>query len=88
MILADMVNNTATQLNPLLTKLNAKQGGQSDYKFADHLQITRPLWQLTRTGKTPIGLTLLKAILRTYPELTPDVLNFLRDEDHSKEPQQ
>jgi len=84
-IIANMDRNITNQSRSLLSKLIARQGEQSDYKFADRLQITRPLWQLTRTGKTPISLTLLKAVLRTYPWLAPDVLNFLRDEDHAKE---
>ena len=81
-----MDSKIATELNPLLIKLIALQGDQSDYKFAANLQITRPLWQLTRTGKMPTGLTLLRAIIRTYPELHADVLDFLRGEDHKKEP--
>jgi hypothetical protein len=88
MILAEMENNKATHLNPLLLKLIAKQGKQSDYKFADYLQITRPLWQLTRTGKALIGLTLLRAVVRVYPELRMDVLYFLGGEDHEKEPKE
>jgi len=80
-----MDNNVATKPNPLLDKLIAKQGEQSDYKFADYLKITRPLWQLIRTGKRPIGLTLLRAIARVYPELHPDILDFLRNEDHREE---
>ena len=81
-----MDNIVAAESTPLLDKLIAKQGEQSDYKFADYLQITRPLWQLTRTGKRPIGLTLLRAVVKVCPELRRDVLNFLRGEDHEKEP--
>lgn len=80
-----MARNIAIQLNPLLDKLITQQGKQSDYRFAARLGITRPLWQATRTGKLPIGLTLLRAIIRTYPELTTDVLDFLRGEDHEEE---
>jgi len=84
-IITSMDRNITSQPRSLLSKLIAKQGEQSDYKFANYLQITRPLWALTRIGKLPIGFTLLKAIARTYPELNADVLNFLRDEDHAKE---
>jgi len=51
--------------------------GLSDYKFADKLGVSHQLWQMTRTGKREIGSVILKAILRTYPELSQAVLIFL-----------
>lgn len=51
--------------------------GLNDYKFADKLGISHQLWQMTRSGKRDIGLIILKAILKAYPELDRDVLIFL-----------
>ena len=64
----------------LLDKLKLKQGQLSDYQFADKLDISHQLWQMTRTGKREIGLVILKAILKAYPKLDRDVLIFLRGE--------
>lgn len=63
----------------LLPRLIEKQGGMSDYKFARILGVTRQLWQFTRTGKKGIRTKVLRATVRTYPDLCLDVLNFLRD---------
>ena len=54
----------------------------SDYKFAKTLGVDRILWYATKRGTRNIGLTLLRAILRTYPELTDEVINYLRDGDN------
>jgi hypothetical protein len=66
----------------LLAKLLEKQGKLSDYKFAELLGIPRSSWINTRLKERPIGITLLKAIVQTYPELHTDVLDYLRGEDH------
>ena len=52
--------------------------GLSDYRFAEKIGVSHQLWQMTRTGKREIGLVILKAITRAYPELDRDVLLFLR----------
>lgn len=78
-LLTTMVIKLANGNNPLLPKLISKQGHRSDYSFAKVLGISRPLWQLTRTGKLQIGLTLLKAIAHTYPDMHPDIIEFLKD---------
>ena len=54
----------------------------SDYGFARQLGIARATWQLARTKHIPIGLTLLRAVSRTFPELDPQILQFLK-EDHN-----
>lgn len=65
----------------LLSILKERQNHQklSDGKFAKQLGITRTLWQATKTGDRNIGLTLLKAIAQTYPDMDEDILNFLKD---------
>ena len=70
--------------NTLVGKLKFKQGNLSDYKFTNILGIERTLWTNVRNGKRPITLTILKSIVRTYPELIPDVLTFLRDNNHEQ----
>lgn len=78
-ILTMVVINQTTSNKRLFSKIVLKQGNQSDYAFAKRLGITRPLWQLTRTGRLQIGITLLKAIARTYPDIHQDIINFLKD---------
>jgi len=63
----------------LLSKLIQRQGTRSDYAFIQEFQVTRSLWSMTRTGKRPISLSILKATVKTYPELIPDVILFLSD---------
>ena len=77
-----MDTKIATANGLFLQKLLQKQGGQSDYAFAEMLGVKRSLWQLTRTGKLPIGITLLKAIAQIYPELNAAILDFLHGRDH------
>ena len=69
----------ATQDIALLSKLKLQQRDLSDYKFARKLGVTRPLWQATRTERVSINLTLLKAIARTYPDMHPDIIKYLKD---------
>lgn len=73
----------------LLDKLVQKQqlAKLSDSQFASQLGILRQLWQLTRTGQRQINFTLLKAIVRTFPEMGEDVIRFLRDGDKPNEQQ-
>ena len=81
-IIATMDTKIATTNGLFLQKLIQKQGDQSDYAFARMIGVKRSLWQLTRTGKLPIGVTVLKAIVQIYPELNADVLDYLRGENH------
>lgn len=66
---------------PLVQKLVGRQnaGNCSDYEFARKLGVHRLVWYATRIGQRGIGPTLIGAVLRTYPDLTDDVLAFLRD---------
>lgn len=65
--------------NSLIEKLKEIQSEEdlSDYRFAEKLGVSHQLWQMTRTGKREIGLVILKAVLKVYPELYRDVLFFL-----------
>ena len=51
--------------------------GLNDYKFSDKIGISHQLWQMIKVGKRPIGLTIIRAILKTYPHLAGDVFYFL-----------
>jgi imidazoleglycerol-phosphate dehydratase len=44
------------------------QGGYSDQQMADFINISRPLYQRTRTGKVPVGGRFLKGALRLIEE--------------------
>lgn len=57
----------------------------SEYKVARKLGISRSTWHLAIAGDGPIGITVLRAILRTYPELTDNVVAYLRDGDRENE---
>lgn len=61
----------------LIEVLKRKQGDLSDYTYAEMLGVSQQLWQMTRSGKRDIGLTLLKAAAKAHPELAKDVLIFL-----------
>jgi len=74
--------NNSTLLSKIIQKQNAE--GLNDYAFADKLIIERSTWTHIRLGRRKIGLTLLRAILRTYPELTDDVIAFMHDGDYSQ----
>lgn len=74
-----MSTMVASSLIERLKELQTKEG-LSDYKFADKLEISPQLWQMTRTNKREIGLVVLKAVLKAYPELSRDVLFFLRSD--------
>jgi len=61
----------------ILVKLKERQGNLSDYAYSEQLGISQQLWQQIRTEKKNVGITLLKAIGRTYPDMALDVLFFL-----------
>lgn len=74
-------------MDKIITQLITKQKSEqlSDAAFARKLEVNRRLFGRTKSGEIPIGITLLKAIVRTYPELCIDVLNFLRNEHGANE---
>jgi len=65
----------------LINKLNLKQekGKLNDTRFARKLSLSRRLWGKTKNGDIPVGITLLRAITRTYPDLIPDIIEYLKD---------
>lgn len=56
--------------------------GLSDGKMAQQLQISRQLYQMTRSGKIPLGNKILKGISAAFPELQQDVIYFLSNNDN------
>ncbi len=66
------------ELAVLIERLKEKQGEQSDAEFAEKLGVSRQLWGLIKTGvhETP-GSKFITAVMRTFPELTGDVINYL-----------
>jgi len=72
-----MVTSVGTGLIDRLTEYQ-RYWRLSDHKFAERLGISSQLWQMTRTGKRDIGLSVLKGVMRAYPELEQDVTLFLR----------
>lgn len=69
---------TKTKLG-LLEKLIQIQGDEVDLKFAQRLKVSRSLWLQVKKGTKGIGRTLLTGIINAFPELEPDVLEFLRN---------
>lgn len=57
-----------------------KEGQFNDSAFARKLGIARPIWIEAKTKKRPIGMTLLKAITRTFPDLSGEIIEFLKDD--------
>lgn len=64
-------------MNELIELLKQKQGNESDYIYAGSLGVSQQLWQMTRSRKREIGMTLLKAVSKAHPELAVEVLIFL-----------
>jgi len=63
----------------LLDKLIVKQQelGASDRRFAGLLGVPRSTWQLTRTGKVPLGARIARAAQRAFPDLAAEAALFL-----------
>lgn len=55
--------------------------GLTDTKMAKQLGCSRQLYQMTRTGKIPLGNKILKGISSVFPELQQDVIYFLSSDD-------
>jgi len=56
------------------------QKGLPDKEMAKRLGCSRQLWQMTRTGKTPIGSKIMKNVSKAFPELQQDVIYFLTND--------
>ena len=54
-----------------------KELALSDASFSRELGISRPLWALLKSGKREPGMKFIKAVMRMFPELTVDVLQYL-----------
>jgi DNA-binding XRE family transcriptional regulator len=56
--------------------------GYSDKVMAQMIGCSRQQYQATRSGRIPLGLTILKGGVRVFPELIPDAIYFLTDGAH------
>lgn len=63
----------------LLSKLVTRQRekGMSDADFAALLGVPRSTWQLTRSGRVPLGRRVALAAQRAFGDLSPEVIYFL-----------
>ena len=59
-----------------LVELQVK-GELTDREMAERLGCSRQLWQMTRSGRIPLGKTMAKCITRNFPELNRDIIYFL-----------
>ena len=69
----------STVRNPLVDALVARQEREAlnDTDFALKLGVSLSHWWRTKYEGRRVGLSLLRAIVRTYPELQPHVSLFL-----------
>ncbi len=70
----------------LLEKLIDRQrsAGLSDRDMATRLGVSSPMWTMVRMGKANMGVRMLGGVVRSYPDLIPEVVFFLRgDRDKS-----
>jgi predicted transcriptional regulator len=67
----------------LTESLKAKQRELelSDGAFARRLGVSRPLWVAIRSGQRPVGLSLLRGVVRAFPDLEAEVLSFLQGDE-------
>ena len=70
-----------TQVEHLVKALKERQlqEGLSDLRFSSTLGVGRTTWRQIKFGIRPVGLALLKAISRTYPEFNAEIIAFLRN---------
>jgi hypothetical protein len=69
------MNNITVAINLLDVLINLQKDMKlSNTAFAKKLGINRQLWQMTKSGTRPIHLTVLKAIIRNFPHLIPNVI--------------
>lgn len=54
--------------------------GMQDVHFAQELGFSRTFWNRVKNGKRGVTVAVLRAVLRRFPELEPDVLAFLQEE--------
>lgn len=76
----------ATNIADVITeKLKAKQdeSGLSDAAFAEKIGISRQLWAFVKTGKREPGMTLLSAVMNIFPDLTLEVMEYMKAKGQS-----
>ena len=66
----------------LIELLQARQRelGLSDGAFARRLGVSRSLWIAVRSGRRAVGLNLLRGVVRAFPDLDDEVLDYLRED--------
>jgi len=62
-----------------MPKSENKQGELSDKDFAKRLGVSRQLWALVKNGKHNPGLKFIQAVMRVYPELTVELMAYLKE---------
>lgn len=58
-----------------------KRHNYKDKEMANRIGCVRQLYQMTRTRKAPVGLTILRGAVNAFPELKSDVLFYLTEKD-------
>lgn len=66
-------------MNMLVVKIQQvqKESGLSDGAFADKVGIDRSTWSYIKSGKRRPGARVLSAIMKHFPQLTLDIMNYL-----------
>lgn len=70
-----MINQPVSQLIQIQTRDKL-----SDRQMAERLGCSRTLWQLTRSGKLPLGEKMIRGIFRSFPELHTSLSFFLAND--------
>ncbi len=71
------------KVTDLVERIKARQGDMTDTAFVKLLEekggirISRPTWHMVRTGKREPSIDVLRAIARTFPDMTRDILNYI-----------
>lgn len=53
--------------------------GWTDEALARALGVSRPLWSQIRSGKRRVTLDVVRGILRTFPDLEAQVMEYLKE---------
>jgi plasmid maintenance system antidote protein VapI len=77
-------------MEELLSKIKDIQGNKNlnNSQFAEHIGISRSMWQAISTGNRQIGDKTLNRIIVAFPELSAEILHFIRKKNgnHEKQP--
>ena len=63
----------------ILQKLIKLQGKTTDAEFSKRLGISISLWRLTKRGYKKVYFDLLTGVLNEFPELWPEVFEYMRN---------